>query len=984
MNVQMLHPAPDPAPNSHAAPIVEWVSGDDHRQPLGEHLRRWAALQGDRIALVDREGRMSFRDLDRRADRLAAALDHAGLKRGDRALVQMPNGISFVTICFALFRIGVIPVLAMPAQRARDIRALWAVARPTACFLCGAAGGGDLGAIVDELIGGDAAFRLVALDGVVPASLGRGVALASLDAEPATFPLPQPDDTALLLLSGGTTAIPKLIPRTHADYAYNFIASARLCGVDRDSVGLAVLPVAHNFALACPGVLGMLAAGGRTVLLDTASCDEAMPLIATERVTHVALVPALARLWVEARAWEDSDLASLRLVQVGGARMDAALVRALRTALGTNIQQVFGMAEGLLCYTRPDDPEEMVLNSQGRPLSPDDEIRIVDPAGQAVPDGMVGELLTRGPYTIRAYYNAPEQDTVSFTADGFYRTGDLVRRDAFGNLVVEGRIKEQINRGGEKIAVAEIEHALIDAPGIDEAIVVGVPDELRGERICAFVRGAADSTALVAHLRATGLSEHKIPDQFETLSFWPLTAVGKVDKQRLAAIATERHAKAAGYAECEVAIHSAPIDLAVRIAACFPDEPLTLYERNHVWNLGIGSAIAVTVTADGRVSRSDGCVWHEGPTASMLTHALGNIPIAGWRAYGRADFELAHLLHGNGPEDGDTRPLLRLHIPRIEVRLRVGTAALRALDSADLGTLAACVTTQDAAAVHPAGTALHLTIDDDRDGRAYRHSVAAAIAEMRVGACQKVILSRAVDCDGPLDMASSYRLGRAANTPARSFLLRDADFQAYGFSSETVVEIDSARHVSTQPLAGTRALVDDDAENDRLADELLHDAKEIAEHAVLVKLALEELKPICAADTAAVTAFMEITRRGSVQHLGSRVGGTLRDDLSPWDAFVALFPAVTAPGISKCAALDSIGRHEGGRRGLYSGCVMIADQDGMLDAALVLRSAFRDGQRSWLRVGAGVVPLSTPEREWTETCDKLASVARNLYRDDAA
>lgn len=972
-----------PMPHIHAEPIVEWVSGSDHRQPLGEHLRQWATLYGDRTALIDRERRMSFRELDRRADRLAAALDLGGLRRGDRALVQMPNGIGFVTTCFALFRIGAIPVLAMPAQRARDIRALWTVARPVACFLSCSADA-DVSRLVEELIDDGTAFRLLVIDRPAGPSTERGVTLDSLDADPMAFPLPQPDDTALLLLSGGTTATPKLIPRTHADYAYNFIASARLCGVDRDSVGLAVLPVAHNFALACPGLLGMLAAGGRTVLLDTASCDEAMPLIAAERVTHVALVPALARLWVEARAWEDSDLSSLKLVQVGGARMDAALARALSTALGTTVQQVFGMAEGLLCYTRPDDPEEMVFNSQGRPLSPDDEIRIVDPRGQPVPDGETGELLTRGPYTIRAYYNAPDQNAVSFTADGFYRTGDLVRRDGFGNLVVEGRIKEQINRGGEKIAVAEIEAALIDTPGIDEAIVVGVPDVLRGERICAFMRGTADGAAVAAHLRATGLSEYKIPDQFEALPAWPLTAVGKVDKQRLVAIAAERCSKLQGYAEREVAIRSTPIDLAVRIMEFFPDDPVTLYERDQVWNLGIGSALAVSVATDGRVSRSDGRVWHDGDMAGKLANALEDIPIAGWRAYGRADFELAHLLHGISSDEDGAGPLLQLHIPRIEVRLRAGGAILRARDPADLDMVSACLATGDAVRDYPAPFPLDLTTDDHRDGHAYRRRVAAAVAEMRTGAYQKVILSRAVECEQPVDMATGYRMGRAANTPARSFLLRDGDFQAYGFSPETVVEVDALRHVSTQPLAGTRSLGEDEAENARLADELLHDAKEIAEHAVSVKLALEELKPICATGTASVRAFMEISRRGSVQHLGSRVGGTLREDLSAWDAFVALFPAVTASGIAKHAALESIRRHEGGPRGLYSGCVMIADHDGTLDAALVLRSVFRKGRRAWLRAGAGIVPMSTPEREWTETCEKLASVARHLYRDRTA
>ncbi|EPM79151.1 yersiniabactin synthetase, salycilate ligase component, partial [Pseudomonas syringae pv. actinidiae ICMP 18886] len=212
----------------------------------------------------------------------------------------------------------------------------------------------------------------------------------------------------------------------------------------------------------------------------------------------------------------------------------------LLEALDCRIQQVFGMAEGLLCYTRPDDPLEVVLNTQGRPLSPFDQVRLVDADLNDVAVGQTGELLTRGPYTITGYYRAADHTARSFTGDGYYRSGDLARWTPQGNLIVEGRIKEQIQRSGEKISAAHIENHLTALPDIESAVVVAVPDPLLGERICAFILGEPPTGAgqcIRDQLRQQGLGEDKLPDQFEWLAAWPLTAVGKIDKRQLAALA---------------------------------------------------------------------------------------------------------------------------------------------------------------------------------------------------------------------------------------------------------------------------------------------------------------------------------------------------------------------------------------------------------------------------------------------------------------
>jgi 2,3-dihydroxybenzoate-AMP ligase len=350
-------------------------------------------------------------------------------------------------------------------------------------------------------------------------------------------PRPDPADVALFLLSGGTTGLPKLIPRTHDDYSYNALASAEVCGFGPDTVYLVSLPIAHNFPLSSPGILGTLQSGGTIVLLANPDPAEAFALIERERVTATALVPALAIRWLDAPERSRFNLSSLRLLQVGGARLNPEAARRVRPSLGCQLQQVFGMAEGLLNYTRLDDPDEVVISTQGRPLSPDDEIRIVDDDDRDVPPGQPGNLLARGPYTIRGYYNAPEHNRRAFTPDGYYRTGDVVRWHPSGSLSVEGREKDLINRGGEKISAEEIENLILAHPAVFNVAAVAMPDALLGERTCAYIilkPGASLALPeLLAFLEARQIARFKLPERLEVVASFPLTSVGKVSKRDL-------------------------------------------------------------------------------------------------------------------------------------------------------------------------------------------------------------------------------------------------------------------------------------------------------------------------------------------------------------------------------------------------------------------------------------------------------------------
>ncbi|MEU6374873.1 (2,3-dihydroxybenzoyl)adenylate synthase [Streptomyces sp. NPDC046909] len=512
-------------------------------ETFGGVLRARAAAHPDRIALIDpapERRTWTYRQLDERADRLAAGFIERGISRGDRVVVQLPNIGEFVEVVFALFRIGALPVYALPAHRDTEIEYFCSFADAVAYVIPDRHAGFDHRDLASRVRKQTPGLKHVFVVG----DPGEHTALSAIPREPEPVVGPEPHELAFLQLSGGTTGVPKLIPRTHDDYLYSLWASNEICGVDADTRFLVTLPAAHNFPMSSPGWLGVLYAGGTSVLCPKPDPATAFPLIERERITMTGLVPPLALVWTGAAASAEHDLSSVELVLVGGAKYSEKAARRLEPALGCRLMQVFGMAEGLVNYTRLDDDFETVVTTQGLPISPDDEIRIVDDAGNDVPDGEFGHLLTRGPYTIRGYWRAPEHNRTAFTEDGFYRTGDIVRRTATGHLVVEGRAKDQINRGGEKVAPEEIENIILGHPSVHDVSVVAVADEYLGERSLAYVilREGAEplkSVAVKRFVRDRGVAAYKVPDLVEFVDVFPHTGVGKVSKKQLRSAAEQ-------------------------------------------------------------------------------------------------------------------------------------------------------------------------------------------------------------------------------------------------------------------------------------------------------------------------------------------------------------------------------------------------------------------------------------------------------------
>jgi len=502
-----------------------------------------ARQRPDSIALCDSTRSLTYSQLLDEAGQIAALLAREGIARGDRVVIQLPNCVEFATLTVACLEIGAIPIMALPAFRKAELEYLVSFASAKALAIAPDYRGFDHAALAREL-----KTELPVLKSVFSMTPSSGCAWLrerGAGSRPIGSSNNDPFDVALFLLSGGTTGMPKLIPRTHADYLYNAREAATICGLANDSRILLALPAEHNFPLACPGLLGALLVGARAVFCQSTRPTDLAHVISREGITHLPCVPAIAIALLDLPESAHADLASLQVVTVGGQRLQEHTARSLKRAFPHGaVQQVLGMAEGLLCYTRLDDSEEVTLKTQGRALSPADEIRIVDTDGNDVALGEVGELWCRGPYTIRGYFRAPERNREAFSSAGYYRTGDLVRLDRSGNLVVEGRIKDLINRGGEKISAEEIEAHLIAHPAVDAAAVVAMPDETLGEKACAYVALRDGETFDLAMMRdflaARGVAQYKWPERIELVRQLPLTNVGKIKKSELRADVAEK------------------------------------------------------------------------------------------------------------------------------------------------------------------------------------------------------------------------------------------------------------------------------------------------------------------------------------------------------------------------------------------------------------------------------------------------------------
>jgi len=536
-----------PFPEEEAARYRELGYWQD--RPLRSHFKEWCETHKSRPALADSQRTVTYAELDAASDRLALNLLKLGLRPRDKVVVQLPNVIEFAYLYFALQKIGAIPVLALPPHRFREISYFVELSEAKAIFTPAAHKEFSYIDMVARIRANAPHLTHHVVFGEAPEGTSSLTELIETPSGGSPQDLEKieinPTDPALFLLSGGTTGIPKLIPRTHNDYAFNTETAVSVTAITPDSVLLDILPIGHNLPLACPGLQGFLSQGACTVLHTSASPDAVFPLIETHKVTHIHAVPALLVMWTESDKAADFDLSSVRVIQSGGQRLQPEVRRRTeRVFANAKTQENFGMAEGLLMFVRLDDPYDVRMETIGRPICPHDEVLLLDDNDDPVKPGETGEFCCRGPYTLKGYYKAPEHNAKAFTPNGFYRSGDLMRQHPSGNYMIEGRKKDLINRGAEKISAEEIEELILRHPHVENVACIPVPDPVLGERNCACIvfrnEARLSVSELADYLSSYELAKFKYPERVEAFDTLPLSNFGKVSKKDLVAAVVER------------------------------------------------------------------------------------------------------------------------------------------------------------------------------------------------------------------------------------------------------------------------------------------------------------------------------------------------------------------------------------------------------------------------------------------------------------
>lgn len=507
------------------------------KKTLYEELKEISDKHPNKTALIDRIEHISYAELIGKIDQYAEFFVGLGMRRGERVILHMPNKNLFVEVFFGLIKIGVKPAMMLPAQRSKDVLAIANLIEATAYISVSDCMGFDYSEVIKPIESEIPSLKHILIEGISKKekTSNKWRELTDLTVRKHPEELAHYRDTALYLLSGGTTGIPKVIPKMQEAYVYNARSVARRCEFDGNDVYMAVLPVSHDLALANPGILGVLLTGGTAVLCESASFDEAFSMIEENGVTITALVPAIIRIWAEVLEWYPAEFSSMKQLFVGAAKVDKSILRILEEKMGVVIQQGYGLGEGITCATKLNDSEEVSYGTQGTPVSEEDQMKIVALDGTVLKINEAGELWEKGPYTFKGYFKNDKLNSLCFTEDGFFKTGDkaMIRED--GNLVILGRVVEQINRAGENVIPSEIEEILNRHSMISEACVFGMIDEQLGERTVACIVSSVELTRtdVCKFMEKQGIASFKYPDKVILTEKLIYKNIGKVDKKTM-------------------------------------------------------------------------------------------------------------------------------------------------------------------------------------------------------------------------------------------------------------------------------------------------------------------------------------------------------------------------------------------------------------------------------------------------------------------
>ncbi|WP_372501121.1 AMP-binding protein (plasmid) [Tistrella mobilis] len=525
---------------------------------MPEAWEQMAARHPDRVAVTDPDGSWTLGELDALSTRLGGALLGLGLRPLDRAIFQIANSRELVLCLLGCLKAGVIPVCTLTAHRALEIGYLAQHSGARAHFICTDEAKFDAAGFAEDM-------RQVApgLDDVIvargptgnrPGFHGLQALIDATDTATARERLAgverDPAQVAVFQLSGGTSGVPKIIPRFHNEYLWQIRSAGAFHGLDHRTVSFSAAPMMHNAPIVCYWG-STFWAGGEVVCMPVPTPEIMADLIRARRPTLMAVPGPLMYRLLSADLLEVEDLRAALQIAAGNARP-------LAEKLGAPTVTLYGMTEGIICYSAAGDGLDILSDTVGRPIDTMTDIRIQDPeTGEPLPDGVIGEMVFHGPSSTRGYYDAEERNREAFTADGYVKSGDLMSIRHIGgvlHLTFDGRVKDVVSRGGEKINCSEVERALLGHPQIAAVLCVPMPDPLYGERMCAFVVPVPGTTA--PDLRETGtflenlgMAKFKWPERIETVADFPLTGSGKPSKpllkERIARILREERAPAA-------------------------------------------------------------------------------------------------------------------------------------------------------------------------------------------------------------------------------------------------------------------------------------------------------------------------------------------------------------------------------------------------------------------------------------------------------
>ena len=520
-----------------------------HNITISDLLDRNARVFPDKLAFADENTEVTWKQLRQKADRLAIQLKRLGVEYGDFFVLPMTNVIEYPYMYFALQRLGAVPIMCLPRHRWAEVSHEIGLHEAKG-IIVPVGEKFDYVAMVDGFkqehpylkifltAGGEAEGGWTPINDLLAAQVEKDHPEDYL----SQFK-PSPDDICTEQLSGGTTGVPKGIPRTHNDYICTWDTMGRVEGFTDETVALVVIPALHNAALVT--MIGPATyAGGSIVLCKTPTPEKQFEMIEKYHVTHTMLIPIQISYWMRAQEeMKRYDLSSLRVIAAGAEKVRPEFVKWVLDDLGIDFCNHFGMAEGTMIANRWDAQKEPQMYTIGRPIvnGPDVQIRLVDEELKDVKPGETGELLIKGPLTFKGYFRNEEENRVAFD-HGFLRTGDLMSLREDGRLVVEGRRKDMIKRAGENVYPAVVEDRMAGFRRVSHCAVVGMPDKILGEKLCVFVEPAAGESVVLSdvvnYLKDQGIAVYELPERLEVVDGWPLTPKNAIDKRRLRAYIT--------------------------------------------------------------------------------------------------------------------------------------------------------------------------------------------------------------------------------------------------------------------------------------------------------------------------------------------------------------------------------------------------------------------------------------------------------------